>query len=276
MISGRKNIMNHYTLIKEIEQMAGQDVCLAFSGGVDSSVLLKLLCDASDRMEHGGRIYAVTFQTRLHPPADVEIAGRVAEETGAVHCILQVDESENEELLNNPVNRCYLCKKYLFSRLIAFGRDKGVSLFLDGTNADDLEVYRPGLQALKELGIRSPLAEQGVTKADVRQLAEQLGLSVAARPSAPCLATRIPYGTRLDFDLFERIDQAETFLKELGYPVVRVRVHGEIVRLEVPADRLSDLAADSDLVVKKLKELGFPYITMDLEGFRSGSMDINI
>lgn len=268
--------MDQYSLTREIEKMARRDVCLAFSGGVDSSVLLKLLCDASRRMEHGGCIYAVTFQTRLHPPADVEIAKKVAEETGAIHCVLPVDESENEELLNNPVNRCYLCKKYLFSRLISFGRDKGVSLFLDGTNADDLNVYRPGLQALKELGIRSPLAELGVTKADVRQLAGQLGLSVASRPSTPCLATRIPYGTRLDFELFERIDQAETFLKRLGYPVIRVRVHGEIVRLEVPADRLSDLAVDSGTVAKKLKELGFSYITVDLEGFRSGSMDIHL
>ena len=268
--------MNQHILTREIEKMAGQDVCLAFSGGVDSSVLLKLLCDASGRLEHGGRIYAVTFQTRLHPPADVEVAARVAEETGAVHCILPVDESENEELLNNPVNRCYLCKKYLFGRLVSFGRDKGISLFLDGTNADDLNVYRPGLKALKELGIRSPLAEFGVTKADVRQLALRLGLSVASRPSAPCLATRIPYGTRLDFELFERIDQAEIFLRKLGYPVVRVRVHGDIARIEVPADRLSDLAADSEAAARKLKELGFPYITMDLEGFRSGSMDMNL
>lgn len=268
--------MNQHTFMQEIERMAGQDICLAFSGGVDSSVLLKLLCDASDRLEHGGRIYAVTFQTRLHPPADVEIAERVAAETGAVHCILPVDESENEELLDNPVNRCYLCKKYLFGRLISFGRKKGVSLFLDGTNADDLKVYRPGLKALKELGIRSPLAEFGVTKADVRQMAGQMGLSVASRPAAPCLATRIPYGTQMDFDLFEKIDQAETFLRELGYPVVRVRVHGEIARLEVPADRLSDLAADRETVVKKLKKLGFSYITMDLEGFRSGSMDRNL
>lgn len=268
--------MDQNTFMREIEKMAGQDVCLAFSGGVDSSVLLKLLCDASGRLEHGGRIYAVTFQTRLHPSADVKIAGRVAAETGAVHCILPVDESENEELLNNPVNRCYLCKKYLFGRLIAFGQDKGVSLFLDGTNADDLNVYRPGLKALKELGIRSPLAEFGVTKADVRQMAGQMGLSVAFRPSAPCLATRIPYGTTMDFDLFKKIDQAEIFLKELGYPVVRVRVHGEIARLEVPADRLSDLAANSGAVVKKLKELGFSFIAMDLEGFRSGSMDRNL
>lgn len=268
--------MDQYLLTREIEKMAGQDVCLAFSGGVDSSVLLKLLCDAAERSEYGGRIYAVTFQTRLHPPADVKIAKKVAAEAGAVHCILPVDESENEELLDNPVNRCYLCKKYLFGRLIAFGQARGVSLFLDGTNADDLKVYRPGLKALKELGIRSPLAELGMTKADVRQLAGQMGLSVASRPSAPCLATRIPYGTRLDFELFGRIDQAETFLRELGYPVIRVRVHGEIARLEVPADRLSALAADSAAVVKKLKELGFSYIAMDLEGFRSGSMDINI
>lgn len=268
--------MNQHNLMREIEKIAGQDVCLAFSGGVDSSVLLKLLCDASGRLKHGGRIYAVTFQTRLHPPADMEIAERVAAETGAVHRILPVDESENEELLDNPVNRCYLCKKYLFGRLISYGRDMGVSLFLDGTNADDLKVYRPGLKALKELGIRSPLAELGITKTDVRRLAGELGLSVASRPSAPCLATRIPYGTRLDFELFERIDQAETFLKELGYPVVRVRVHGEIARLEVPADRLSDLAADSGTVAEKLKELGFSYAALDLEGFRSGSMDIHI
>lgn len=268
--------MDRHILTEEIKKMAGQDVCLAFSGGVDSSVLLKLLCDAAGDSEYGGRIYAVTFQTRLHPQADVKIAEKVAAEAGAIHCVLTVDELENEELLNNPVNRCYLCKKYLFGRLISFGQARGISLFLDGTNADDLNVYRPGIQALKELGIRSPLAELGVTKAQVRQLAAQLGLSVASRPSAPCLATRIPYGNRLDFDLFEKIDRAETFLQELGYPVVRVRVHGDIARIEVSKERLSGLAADGSRVAKRLKELGFSYITLDMEGFRSGSMDINL
>lgn len=256
--------------------MARQDVCLAFSGGVDSSVLLKLLCDAAERAQTGSRIYAVTFATRLHPAADLETARAVAAETGAVHCVLQVDESENEEIMWNPVNRCYLCKKYLFARLIRFGQERGVRLFLDGTNADDLTVYRPGVQALKELGIRSPLAEQGITKEQVRQLAAQLGLSVASRPSTPCLATRLPYGARLDPDLFGKIDAAETFLKTLGFPVVRVRLHGDIARIEVPAAQLGALTAVYEQVTERMKALGFVYITLDLEGFRSGSMDIHV
>lgn len=260
----------------EIEEMARQDVCLAFSGGVDSSILLKLLCDAVRKQQTGSRIYAVTFETKLHAPADLETARAVAAETGAVHCVLQVDESENEAILWNPVNRCYLCKKYLFARLLSFGQERGVSLFVDGTNADDLTVYRPGVQALKELGIRSPLAEQGITKEQVRQLASELGLSVASRPSAPCLATRFPYGTRLDFTLFQKIDAAETFLKSLGFPVVRVRLHGEIARIEVPVEQLGALTAVYDKVTARMKALGFVYITLDLEGFRSGSMDIHV
>ncbi len=259
---------------EEIRRIARQDVCLAFSGGVDSSILLKLLCDAAG--QEGSRVYAVTFETRLHSPADLETARKVAEETGAVHCVLEVDESENEAILYNPADRCYLCKKYLFSRLIQFGQEHGVQVFLDGTNADDLHVYRPGIRALRELGIRSPLAELGITKGQVREMAAALGLSVASRPSAPCLATRIPYGTRLDFQLFERIDQGETFLKKLGFPTVRLRVHQDIARIEVPAEQIGLLAAKKDAVVGRLKELGFVYITADLEGFRSGSMDIYV
>ena len=258
----------------KIRQIARQDVCLAFSGGVDSSILLRLLCDAS--RETGNRVYAVTFQTRLHSPADLETARKVAEETGAIHCVLEVDESENEEILYNPVNRCYLCKKYLFSKLIQFGKAHGITIFLDGTNADDLNAYRPGIQALRELGFRSPLAELGITKAKVREMARELGLSVAFRPSAPCLATRLPYGARLDFQLFERIDKGENFLKELGFPVVRLRVHQDIARIEVPKEQIPELTARREEVARQLKELGFDYITVDLEGFRSGSMDIHI
>lgn len=254
-------------------------VCLAFSGGVDSSLLLKLACAAARRQ--GTKVWAVTFDTMLHPACDLENARKVAEEMDASHVVLLVDELEQEELRNNPVNRCYLCKRRLFLRLQEFAAQKGCSLLLDGTNADDLKEYRPGLAALKELGVKSPLAACGLTKKEVKALAEKYGISAASRPSAPCMATRLPYGASLDYDLLKRIEEGEEFLKkELfseGKPGnVRLRVHGDTARLETDAGQFAAVLAKREKIAKRLKELGFTYITLDLEGFRSGSMDAKV
>ena len=187
-----------------MDEYGKESVCLAFSGGVDSSLLLKLACAAARR--HGTKVWAVTFDTMLHPVCDLENARKVAKEMDADHVVLSVDELEQEELRNNPVNRCYLCKRRLFLRLQEFAGEKGCSLLLDGTNADDLEEYRPGLAALRELGVKSPLASCGLTKKEVKALAGKYGISAASRPSAPCMATRLPYGARLDYDLLKRIE----------------------------------------------------------------------
>lgn len=254
-------------------------VCLAFSGGVDSSLLLKLACEAAER--HGTRVWAVTFDTMLHPACDLENAKKVAEEMDASHVVLTVDELEQEELRNNPVNRCYLCKRRLFLRLQEFAKEQGCSVLLDGTNADDLNEYRPGLAALEELGIQSPLAACGLTKKEVKALAAQYGVSAASRPSAPCMATRLPYGARLDYALLKRIEEGEEFLKkELfteGNPGnVRLRVHGDTARLETDAGQFFSVLEKREKIAERLKELGFTYITLDLEGFRSGSMDAKV
>lgn len=254
-------------------------VCLAFSGGVDSSLLLKLACDAARR--HGTKVWAVTFDTMLHPACDLENAKKVAEEMDASHIILAVNELEQEELRNNPVNRCYLCKRRLFLRLQEFASEKGCSVMLEGTNADDLKVYRPGLRAVRELGIQSPLADCGLTKKEVKTLAGRYGISTASRPSTPCMATRLPYGARLDSDLLKRIEAGEEFLRQElfseGQPGnVRLRVHGDTARLETDAGQFSAVLEKRAQITERLKALGFTYITLDLEGFRSGSMDVNV
>lgn len=258
-------------LLENLNQWAKEDVCVAFSGGVDSSLLLHLAVQAANR--HGTKVYAATFQTELHPQADLDIAKKVAADAGAIHVIMEVDEFEDDRILENPVNRCYLCKKLLFTNLINFAKEKGIHTVYEGTNADDLKVYRPGLQAVKEMGVYSPLAMAGLTKEEVRSWAEECGISVSRRPSAPCLATRLPYGTRIEKSLLERIDAGEEYLKELGFPNVRIRQHGDISRIEVEKKDFPAVMDQGDEIVAKLKELGLRYITLDLQGFRSGSMD---
>lgn len=260
-------------LENRVEELAKADVCLAFSGGVDSSLLLKLLSDACGR--NGTRILAVTFDSMLHPSCDLEIACRVAKELGGIHHVITVDELEQEAIRKNPVNRCYLCKKHLFSRLKEFANKQGISRIADGTNEDDMHVYRPGIQALKELGIISPLAELHITKQEVKRLAGAYGISVASRPSTPCMATRLPYNEELDYELLARIARGEASLRTLIPGNVRLRIHGEVARIEVDASQFDVLLKQREAVISALKALGFVYLTVDMEGFRSGSMDIH-
>lgn len=221
-------------LYENMKHYLQEDICLAFSGGVDSSLLLILAKSCVKEQQKKSNIYAVTFDTMLHPSCDLDTAKKVAKEAEVFHQVLCVNELEQEEIRFNPENRCYLCKKTLFSKLQEFAKSKGISIILEGTNEDDLHVYRPGLQAIHELGIKSPLAEAGFTKEEVRKLAKELGVSVAERPSTPCLATRLPYGTEISMGVLERIAKGEEYLHTLGFPVVRLRVHGEIARIEIP------------------------------------------
>ena len=248
-------------------------VGVAFSGGVDSSLLLMA---AKKSMEESRKIYAVTFDTMLHPACDLENAKKVAEEAGVAHKILFLNELEQADIRYNPVNRCYLCKKALFQRLKEFADSEGISLILEGTNEDDLHVYRPGLQAVRELGIISPLADAGFTKKEVRQLAAELGVSVADRPSTPCLATRLPYGAEIKAEVLEQIEKGEEFLKKEGFCQVRLRLHGEIARIEIPQKDFSRFLDKRERIAEQLKKMGFSYITLDIQGFRSGSMDENL
>lgn len=259
-------------LQKQFKEYCGNDVCVAFSGGVDSSLVLVMACEAA--AETGKKVYAVTMDTALHPKADVEIAKKVLEKTEAVHEILTLNELTVPEIHNNPRNRCYLCKKALYTRMLDFAGEKGAETLLEGSNEDDLHVYRPGLQAVRELGVKSPLADCGITKAEVRALAAEYGIPTADRPSAPCLATRLPYGAEIDLELLRRIDEGEKYLRETGIRNVRLRVHGQVTRIEVDETSFPEAIARRKEITEHLKKLGFLYITLDLEGFRSGSMDI--
>lgn len=258
-------------LMEIMDRLCRKDVCLAFSGGVDSSLLLKLAVDMGKI--HGSRVYAVTFDSRLHPACDLENARKVAGELGGIHCVITVDELELEEIRQNPRNRCYLCKKQLFQHLLLVAEKQGAAVVLEGTNEDDLHVYRPGIQAVRELGVKSPLAEAGLTKAEVKELAAEYGISAASRPSTPCMATRLPYGAELDYEVLKKIEQGEEILKKYLDGNIRLRLHGDIVRIEADPVQMKQVLDKKNEIVRELKQLGFLYLTLDLEGFRSGSMD---
>lgn len=251
-----------------------EDVALAFSGGVDSALLLHLCRDAA-RL-HGTRVHAFTVHSDMHPLADIDAARSAALEAGVEHTVLHVDELRDAGIRDNPPDRCYRCKYALFGMIKREAAQRSISIVLEGTNEDDLHVYRPGLRALEELSILSPLARFHITKEEVRRMAAEKGITVAHRPSSPCMATRFPYGTTLTYEMMRRVDGAESWLRSLGFTNVRVRVHGDIVRLETDPGDFGLLLQMREQVIERMKGMGFPYVTLDLEGFRSGSMDFNL
>jgi uncharacterized protein len=256
-------------LQKYILEIGSGGLCIAFSGGVDSTLLLKA---ASQVL--GEKLTAVTFSSRLSPKIEIDEAQKLAKQYHVRHYTLEFDEFEDERILGNPPERCYLCKKYIFTKLLAFCAKYDLGAVADGTNADDLTQHRPGLRALRELRIYSPLAVCGFTKQEVRTLAADLGVAVHNKPSAPCLATRIPYGTRLTDELLKRVESSEQYLSSLGLKGCRVRAYDQLARIEVQTADFSLLLQSKDEIISQLKSLGFVYITLDLDGFRSGSMDL--
>lgn len=270
-------------LKEEIRIYAKENCMVAFSGGVDSSLLLKLVCEAAAQGQDAPKdtasvqkVYAVTMHTQLHPACEIQHAAKVAAEIGAQHLVIPADELMEAGIGQNPPDRCYRCKKYLFSKMKERALDLGIRIILEGTNEDDLHAYRPGLKAVRELGIKSPLADAGFTKAEVRRLAAEYGMSVSARPAMPCLATRFPYGAALSYEALRRVEQGEDFLKSLGLYNVRLRIHQETARIEADPEQFPVLTENREKVVSYIKSLGYHYITLDLEGFRSGSMDVGI
>lgn len=253
---------------------AAGGVALAFSGGVDSTLLLHALL----RLRAEGLIpdlLAYYFQSKLQPAADAAEVAQIASAMEAPLEVISIDPlADLPNLRSNPVDRCYHCKRLLFSKLIERARARGLYCIMDGTNADDLKVYRPGLQALRELGVVSPLAKAGMSKADVRLLAAEWGLSCATKPSSPCLATRFEYGSELTEEGLRRVEHGEDTLRRL-FPgaALRLRVHGDLARVELPKSELNRAVDLADSISSALHALGFTYITLDLEGMRSGSMD---
>lgn len=261
-------------LLAAMETYTKEDCVIAFSGGADSSLILKLACLMAEKQ--GNKVHAVTVHTSLHPMNDLKLAEQTAKEMGAIHRVIYVDEFQEAGIAQNPPDRCYRCKKYLFEQLKVLAGELGSSTILEGTNEDDLHEYRPGIQALRELEIISPLADAGMTKEEVRRLAAEYQIPTAGRASAPCLATRFPYGTVLSVELMQKVEAAETMIKELGFYNVRLRIHDEIARIEIDEEAVPGFIENRNKIIEFLKKQGFHYITLDLEGFRSGSMDISI
>lgn len=244
-------------------------VMVAFSGGVDSTFLLRAALDALD----GHDVLAVTADSETYPERERLEAQRLAVALGARHEIIATSELAIPGYAENPVNRCYFCKQELFSRLIPIARERMFDVVAFGAIADDLGEHRPGLQAARERGVRAPLLEGGWRKSEIRHMSRELGLPTWDKPSFACLSSRIPYGERITPEKLSMIDRAESFLMELGFRQVRVRQHDRTARIEIAPDRLGEAALVAPTIAAKLKEIGYAYVSLDLEGYRSGSLN---
>ena len=244
---------------------------VAFSGGVDSSFLLRYAVDVLGR----DSVLAVTVDSPLLPRGEAGEAVELARSWGVHVCSVELNPLADRNVAQNTPDRCYLCKTLIFTHLSDMAKRSRISWVLDGTNADDGEGYRPGIRALEELGVRSPLREAGLTKDQIRSESRRLGMPTWDRPSSPCLATRFPYGNHISMEAVRMVDRGEKYLRSLGMEQVRVRVHGDVARVEVPAGRIGDLVHGEarERIIATFREIGFRYITLDLQGFRSGSMD---
>ncbi|MBD2497944.1 ATP-dependent sacrificial sulfur transferase LarE [Nostoc sp. FACHB-280] len=243
---------------------------IAYSGGVDSTLVAKIAYDVL-----GDRALAVTAVSPSLLPEELEDAKIQAATIGITHQVVQTNEMENPNYTSNPVNRCYFCKSELHDTLKPLAVELGYPYVVDGVNADDLHDYRPGIQAAKERGARSPLAEIGVSKLEVRQLSQQLGLPWWDKPAQPCLSSRFPYGEEITVAKLQRVGRAEIYLRKLGWDNLRVRSEGDTARIEIAPEKIKDfvLAVDLSAVVAAFQEFGFIYVTLDLEGYRSGKLN---
>jgi len=250
-------------ILSEIESAV-----IAFSGGVDSSFLLYI----ADKIKKDA-VTAVTIRTPYIAAREIKYAVEFTEKLGINHKIIDVDTPLI--IKNNPVERCYHCKKALFNYLIDFAKNNNYKTILDGSNADDTNDFRPGMKALKELGIRSPLLEAGLSKNEIRELLRKENLDVWNRPSMTCMLTRIPYNTEIKDETLNMIEEAEEILFKKGYPGTRVRVHEDVARVECIPDYIEKIITDPDRkqIVANIKKLGFRYVSLDMEGYRTGSMN---
>lgn len=245
-------------------------VLVAFSGGVDSSFLLKVAVDVL-----GENVLAVIASSETYPEKERDEAVKLAKRLNVRHKVIQTKELENPDFAHNPPERCYFCKMELFSKLKDIAESEGIPHVLDGSNFEDTSDFRPGAKAAEELGVRSPLKEVGLVKEEIRQLSKYVDLPTWNKPSLACLSSRFPYFTEIESESLKQVAQAEEFLKGLGFNQVRVRHHGQIARVEIEPQEFSKIVekATKEKIINAFKKFGFIYIALDLAGFRSGSMN---
>lgn len=256
----------YQTLVDSIAPLG--TAAVALSGGVDSALLLKAACDAL-----GGGALAITALSPAFPRSEREDAHQLCQQLGVRHLFLEPDLLGNELVASNPPDRCYHCKQMLFRQILAAAAEHGVTHLLEGSNVDDLRDYRPGLKAIRALGVHSPLQAAGLTKAEIRQLSREFHLHTWEKPSCACLMSRFPYGERITEAGLRRVGQAEDYLHSLGFTQVRVRAHGTLARIEGVPPELSRYLEQREAIHRALRALGFAYVTLDLEGYRTGSLN---
>ena len=241
---------------------------VAYSGGVDSTFLAHVAGEVLGR-----RALAVTAASETFPAFERDDAARFARELGIRHEVIETSELATPGFAENPPDRCYHCKKELFGKLVALAAERGLAFVVDGTNADDLDDYRPGKRALGELGVRSPLLEAGLCKEDIRALSRRAGLPTSEKPSYACLASRFPYGERITAGGLAEVDAAEAALREMGFARVRVRHHGDVARIEFDPAEMATAFEQRAAISDAVKRAGFAYVSLSLEGYRTGSMN---
>lgn len=264
----RSTLENKLLVLREFFRSRGS-AAVAFSGGVDSTFLLKVAHE-----ELGEKAVAVTVFSPLIPKKEAQDAENFCKNENIRHFVLELDPLKIPGFKDNPENRCYICKKEIFSKIRSLAFENGILTVCDGSNADDTGDYRPGMQAIRELGIKSPLLECGLTKNEIRILSKEMDLPCWNKPSAACLASRFVYGETITEKKLKMVENAECFLHEKGFLQLRVRIHGEnLARIEIEKNDFNKILAIKDEINSFFKELGFVYTTLDLTGFRSGSMN---
>lgn len=250
-------------LLRELDSVA-----VAFSCGVDSAFLLAAAAEAL-----GDRAVAMTAKSCSFPERELIEAEDFCKSRGIKHIVFESDEMELDEYRQNPKNRCYFCKRCLFGKLKRLAEENGLNAVAEGSNKDDEGDYRPGLQAVAELGVKSPLRAVGLTKAEIRTLSKEMGLPTWSKPSYACLASRVPYGETISNEKLSMVERAEQLLMDMGFVQLRVRVHGSMARIELLPEEFDKLLERREEIVEKFKEYGFTYVSLDLQGYRMGSMN---